>query len=282
MKPDGGEIIFDGQRVGPGGVPLKEYRRQVQIVFQDSYSSLNPRLTVEESIAFAPRVHGVSRRKAIDSARELLHMVGLAPAQYAHRYPHQLSGGQRQRVNIARALALRPKLVILDEPVSALDKSIEAQVLNLLKKLKAEFDITYLFISHDLNVVQYMADRIFVMYLGCISEIGPVDAVYATPAHPYTAALFASRPSLDPERRHTAPPLTGDPPNLLAPPAGCRFRSRCPLGEDICEKTVPELTPVERRHMAACLALQPGSGHSKAPQLGAIITRSGPHFEVHS
>jgi peptide/nickel transport system ATP-binding protein len=195
-------------------------------------------------------------------------MVGLEPTLYAHRYPHQLSGGQRQRVNIARALALRPKLIVLDEPVSALDKSIEAQVLNLLKKLKAEFDITYLFISHDLNVVQYMADRICVMYLGCIAEIGPVDAVYATPAHPYTSALFGSRPSLDPNRRHTRPPLTGDPPNLLSPPAGCRFRSRCRLAEDICGETPPELFALDEQHMAACLAIQPGSGHSKAASLG--------------
>jgi peptide/nickel transport system ATP-binding protein len=201
MPPTAGEVIFDGQSVGPGGMDLKEYRRQVQMVFQDSYASLNPRLTIEETIGFAPRVHGAARGAAIATAHELLAAVGLSPAQFARRYPHELSGGQRQRINIARALALRPRLVILDEPVSALDKSVEAQVLNLLMDLKAEFGLTFLFISHDLNVVQYMADRVLVMYLGRVVEIGPVAAIYDRPAHPYTEALLASRPSIDPGNR---------------------------------------------------------------------------------
>ena len=195
-----GEIVFDGQPIGGdaalGGISLKEYRRQVQMVFQDSYASLNPRLTVEESIAFAPRVHGLGGREAVARAHELLAAVGLAAGQFGRRYPHELSGGQRQRVNIARALALQPRLLILDEPVSALDKSVEAQVLNLLVDLKEEFGLTYLFISHDLNVVQYVSDRVLVMYLGRVAEIGPVEAIYGGAAHPYTAAL-AGEPAVD-------------------------------------------------------------------------------------
>ena len=264
IAPHAGEIIFEGQPIGRGGTPLKEYRRQVQIVFQDSYSSLNPRLTVEQSIAFTSWVHGAKRRAALSAARDLLEMVGLRPDQFAKRYPHQLSGGQRQRVNIARALVIRPKLIVLDEPVSALDKSVEAQVLNLLKDLKAEFGVTYLFVGHDLNVVRYMADRILVMYLGRVSEIGPVDAIYTNPVHPYTVALLASRPSFDPARRHTDPPLTGDPPNPVNLPSGCRFQSRCPLAEQVCQEIDPALVLVASQHSAACLMASSGSGHSRA------------------
>ena len=265
MEPTEGEVIFDGQLVGPGGMDLKAYRRQVQMVFQDSYASLNPRLTIEESIGFAPRVHGAARGAAVRTAHDLLTAVGLNPAQFARRYPHELSGGQRQRINIARALALRPRLIILDEPVSALDKSVEAQVLNLLMDLKAEFGLTFLFISHDLNVVQYMADRVLVMYLGRVVEIGPVGAIYDRPAHPYTVALLASRPSMDPERRRSAPPLTGDPPNPVNPPSGCRFRTRCAMAEPICAEQAPTLAPLGVGHFAACLMVVPGSGHSRAP-----------------
>jgi peptide/nickel transport system ATP-binding protein len=265
MAPTAGEVIFDGQLVGPGGMDLKEYRRQVQMVFQDSYASLNPRLTIEESIGFAPRVHGVARSASVATAHDLLAAVGLNPAQFARRYPHELSGGQRQRINIARALALRPRLVILDEPVSALDKSVEAQVLNLLMDLKAEFGLTFLFISHDLNVVQYMADRVLVMYLGRVAEIGPVEAIYDRPAHPYTEALLASRPSMDPGNRRTVPPLTGDPPNPVDPPSGCRFRTRCAMAEGVCAEHVPPLAPLGDGQFSACLMVLPGSGHSRAP-----------------
>ncbi|MCQ4159088.1 ABC transporter ATP-binding protein [Roseomonas sp. GC11] len=264
MQPTAGEVIFDGQSVGPGGLTLKEYRRQVQMVFQDSYASLNPRLTIEESIAFAPQVHGLPRRPAVERAQELMAAVGLEPAQFARRYPHELSGGQRQRINIARALALRPRLIILDEPVSALDKSVEAQVLNLLMDLKEQYGLTYLFISHDLNVVHYVSDRVLVMYLGRVAEFGPVDALYEKPAHPYTAALLASRPSMDPERRRSEPPLSGDPPNPVNPPSGCRFRTRCALAEAVCAGTVPPLAEAGPGHRAACLVHAPGSGHSKA------------------
>jgi len=273
LNPDAGETVFDGEPVGvdaqAGGIALKEYRRQVQMVFQDSYASLNPRLPIEDSIAFAPKVHGVPAREAQERARELLAAVGLSPAQFARRYPHELSGGQRQRVNIARALALYPRLVILDEPVSALDKSVEAQVLNLLMDLKEKFGLTYVFISHDLNVVQYISDRVLVMYLGIVAEQGPVDAIYERPAHPYTRALLASRPSMDPAKRRTEPPLAGDPPNPVNPPSGCRFRTRCPFAEDVCATQVPPAADLGGGHEAACLMAVPGSGHSQAGRLAA-------------
>jgi peptide/nickel transport system ATP-binding protein len=273
LDPDEGRMVFDGEGVGQntqaGGLPLKEYRRQVQMVFQDSYASLNPRLPIEDSIAFAPQVHGVPAREARERARDLLAAVGLSPAQYARRYPHELSGGQRQRVNIARALALQPRLVLLDEPVSALDKSVEAQVLNLLMDLKEKFGLTYVFISHDLNVVQYISDRVLVMYLGQVAEQGPVEAIYSRPAHPYTRALLASRPSMDPARRRTEPPLTGDPPNPINPPSGCRFRTRCPFAEAVCAEVEPPQAEAGPDHHAACLMVLPGSGHSKAPGIAA-------------
>jgi len=272
LDPDAGTMTFDGVAVGEtgvGGLPLKEYRRQVQMVFQDSYASLNPRLPIEDTIAFAPRVHGVSAQEARERAHELLAAVGLEPAQFARRYPHELSGGQRQRVNIARALALHPRLVILDEPVSALDKSVEAQVLNLLMDLKERFGLTYAFISHDLNVVQYVSDRVLVMYLGEVVEQGPVEAIYERPAHPYSRALLASRPSMDPARRRTEPPLTGDPPNPVNPPSGCRFRTRCPFAEPVCAERAPAMADLGGGHEAACHMALPGSGHSQAGRLAA-------------
>ena len=268
---DAGSMVFDGEAVGEpraSGISLRDYRRQVQMVFQDSYASLNPRLPIEDSIAFAPKVHGVGEREAGERARDLLAAVGLAPAQFARRYPHELSGGQRQRVNIARALALQPRLVILDEPVSALDKSVEAQVLNLLVDLKAKFNLTFVFISHDLNVVQFISDRVLVMYLGEVVEIGPVEAIYDRPAHPYTRALLASRPSMDPAKRRTVPPLVGDPPNPVNPPSGCRFRTRCGFAEEVCAARKPIAADLGDGHLAACHMATPDSGHSKA---GAIL-----------
>ena len=241
MQPTAGEIIFDGESLTGGTLSLRDYRRQVQMLFQDSYSSLNPRLTIEVSIAFAPQVHGLSAPDWIARARELLNSVGLDPSDFGHRYPHELSGGQRQRVNIARALALRSRLIILDEPVSALDKSVEAQVLNLLSDIKAQFDLTYLLISHDLNVVQYIADRVLVMYMGQVAEIGDVGQFGTEPFHPYTQALFASRPSIHPRRRRVDPPLTGEPPNPIDPPPGCRFRPRCSFAEAVCAEDIPLL-----------------------------------------
>jgi peptide/nickel transport system ATP-binding protein len=260
VEPDAGSVVFDGDMVGgPRGISVNEMRRQMQMVFQDSYSSLNPRMTMAESIAYAPRMHGLGRKEAYDRAEGLLAQVGLNPRQYARRYPHELSGGQRQRVNIARALALEPRLVILDEAVAALDKSVEAQVLNLLAELKEKFNLTYLFISHDLNVVEYMSDRVMVMYLGRVVETGPVEDIYRHPHHPYTRALFASKPTLDPDRRTTEMPLTGDPPNPINPPSGCRFRTRCAFAEAVCAEKVPALSPpldgdfdAAKPHLVAC------------------------------
>ncbi len=274
IEPDAGATVFDGDTVGSrSGISVNAMRRQMQMVFQDSYSSLNPRMTMVDSISYAPRMHGTPRKEATERAEHLLEQVGLNPHIYARRYPHELSGGQRQRANIARALALEPRLVILDEAVSALDKSIEAQVLNLLHDLKQKFNLTYLFISHDLNVVEYVADRVLVMYLGRIVETGPVEQIYRAPKHPYTRALFASKPTLDPDRRTTEMPLTGDPPNPINPPSGCRFRTRCAFAQAVCADAVPVLTapfgapPTDGpAHLVAChlpeAQLATGAGHA--------------------
>ena len=264
---DSGDVVFDGEAVGSlHGLTLRELRRNLQMVFQDSYSSLNPRLPVEDSVAYGPRVHGATREAARAKARELLAKVGLNPEIFGPRYPHELSGGQKQRVNIARALALDPRMLILDEAVSALDKSVEAQVLNLLRQLKRHFNLTYIFISHDLNVVQYISDRVLVMYLGEVVEIGPVDALYAAPRHPYTSALLASRLSFDPAERVDEAPLTGDPPNPINPPSGCRFRTRCPFAEAVCAERAPALpkSMTSDTHAAACHMEDARSGHSQA------------------
>jgi peptide/nickel transport system ATP-binding protein len=274
---DAGEVLFDGEAIGGvRGLTMKEFRRAMQMVFQDSYSSLNPRLPVEESIAYGPKVHGTPADKARELARELLSKVGLKPDLFAQRYPHELSGGQKQRVNIARALALEPRLLILDEAVSALDKSVEAQVLNLLRHLKRHFNLTYVFISHDLDVVQYISDRVLVMYLGEIVEIGPVDAIYDHPKHPYTRALLASRLSFDPAERVVEAPLTGDPPNPINPPSGCRFRTRCPMAETVCAEVSPRLSGAvpAGEHAAACHVQNPGSGHSLAGKAPVIVPRA--------
>ena len=262
---DRGELVFDGQTVGGSALPLKAYRRQTQMVFQDSYASLNPRLTIEDSIAFAPMVHGVPQGEAVARARDLLARVGLAPERFAERYPHELSGGQRQRVNIARALALQSRLIILDEAVSALDKSVEAQVLNLLLDLKEDFGLTYVFISHDLNVVRYMSDRVLVMYLGQVVEIGDSETLFNNPAHPYTQALLSSIPTLDPDRRTEKPPLAGDPPNPINPPTGCRFHPRCVHAQAICSQQMPVLANTAHGQQVACWVHVAGSAHSLAP-----------------
>jgi len=266
IEPDEGAVVFDGMEVGRrDGIAVRDMRKRMQMVFQDSYSSLNPRLPIESSIAFGPTVHGLPQAKARQRARDLLARVGLDPNLFIRRYPHELSGGQRQRVNIARALALEPEVLILDEAVSALDKSVEAQVLNLLTDLKQEFDLTYVFISHDLNVVRYVSDRVLVMYLGKVVEIGDVEAIYETPRHPYTRALFSAMPSMDPDKRTAAPPLTGDPPNPIKPPPGCRFRTRCPFAEAVCAEREPQLlAAASGRQSVACHMAEPSSGHSKS------------------
>jgi peptide/nickel transport system ATP-binding protein len=272
LEPDDGTVVFAGRAVASaGGIAVRDLRRQVQMVFQDSYSSLNPRCTVEDTIAYGPSVHGLAWEAAKERARGILAKVGLDPASFAARYPHELSGGQRQRVNIARALALEPKLLVLDEPVSALDKSVEAQVLNLLVDLKRDLALTYVFISHDLNVVQYMSDRVLVMYLGKLVEHGPVESIYGNPRHPYTRALLGAMPSMDPDRRGEHVTLAGDPPNPINPPPGCRFHTRCPHAEACCAATEPLLTAdvTAGDHHAACHMLIPGSGHSAAPRIAA-------------
>src|SRR5437764_5709229 len=192
------------------------------MVFQDSYASLNPRMPIRDSVAFGPFIQGKRRPAAGEIARDTLRKVGLDPELFGPRYPHELSGGQKERVNGRRALPTGPRMVILDEPVSALDKSVEAQVLNLLRALKRQFNLTYVFISHDLGVVRYISDRVLVMYLGRVVELGPVDTIFERPRHPYTQALLASPPSMDARRRIEEPPTTADPPNPIDPPSGCR------------------------------------------------------------
>ena len=290
MVPDSGSMIFDGEGVAEfGGLALKEFRSNLQMVFQDSFASLNPRLTICETIAYGPQAHGMKAAEATERARALLARVGLEPAQFSSRYPHELSGGQRQRVNIARALAFDPRLVILDEAVAALDKSVQAQVLNLLQELKAERQLTYLFISHDLHVVHYISDDVMVMYLGQVVEMGPVEQIYGAAAHPYTRALLSAVPSMDPAHRTEKSPLSGDPPNPINPPSGCRFRERCPHAQPICATAMPGLitalsttrsttlsttlsatlsTPPAGRglspHLVACHMNDPQSGHTEA------------------
>jgi len=275
LPADSGELVFDGDGVGQfGGMALKEFRRNLQMVFQDSFASLNPRLTAIETVAYGPQVHGLARPAALARAGALLARVGLAPEQFGSRYPHELSGGQRQRVNIARALAFEPRLLILDEAVAALDKSVQAQVLNLLQELKAERGLTYLFISHDLHVVHYLADRLLVMYLGQVVEVGPVDRLYGHARHPYTRALLSAVPSMDPARRTERSPLAGDPPNPIDPPSGCRFRDRCAHAHAACAAVAPVLRETVAGHWAACHLDDAGSGHPEAPARAAIAFKA--------
>jgi oligopeptide/dipeptide ABC transporter ATP-binding protein len=255
LKPQSGHIIFDGQNLLTlEGRALKPVRKHLQIIFQDPYSSLNPRMPVGEIIGDGLRAHGMQDRRLRDqTVREFLQYVGLRP-EYARRYPHEFSGGQRQRIGIARALALRPKLVVCDEPVSALDVSIQSQVLNLLKDLQREFLLTYLFIAHDLSVVEYMSDRVCVMYLGKLVELGEATELYRNPRMPYTQALLSSIPVLDPgvrERRRRIV-LQGDVPSPINPPSGCPFRTRCWMAQDICAEVTPPLREVTPGHFAAC------------------------------
>jgi len=269
IPSDHGNLVFDGDPIGGAGMSVAQLRRNMQMVFQDSHASLNPRMTIADCIGFAPRMHGMKAAAVGAKVHELLDLVGLEARLFANRYPHELSGGQRQRVNIARALALEPRLLILDESVSALDKSVEAQILNLLQSLRERLNLTYIFISHDLNVIEFVSDRILVMYLGQVVESGPVDQVYGAPRHPYTRALLSSKPSLDPRRRTLEPPITGDPPNPINPPSGCRFRTRCGFAEDVCAAGQPALGAsgtAAPDHVAACFIYQPGSGHSRALQ----------------
>jgi peptide/nickel transport system ATP-binding protein len=253
IDADAGHVRFRGEDlVGASELRLKRVRRDLQLVFQDPYASLNPRMTARDAIAFNLIIHGTARAEARRRADSMLEDVGLDPRLFGGRYPHELSGGQRQRVNIARALVLDPRLMVLDEPVSALDKSVQAQVLNLLLQMKSERALTYLLISHDLNVIEYISDRVIVMYLGQVVEMGPATALTEHPGHPYTQALFASAPSMDPSQRLAAPPLTGDPPNPVSPPSGCRFRTRCAFAMPRCAESTPSFHAVAPGHAVAC------------------------------
>jgi len=253
IEPTEGEITFDGvQLVGLGNKALKDMRRHMQIVFQDSVGSLDPRMKVGDLIAEGLSIHGIGARKERDTVvHEMLERVGMPP-EAADRYPHQFSGGQRQRIGLARALVLKPKLVVADEPVSALDVSIQSQVLNLLVELKAEFDLTYVFVAHDLAVVGYISDRVAVMYLGRIVEIAPSDELFRRPLHPYTMALLSANPEPIPGRKSTRIVLTGDVPSPIDPPSGCRFRTRCPIAQQICSEVDPALEDHGLDHRAAC------------------------------
>jgi peptide/nickel transport system ATP-binding protein len=253
IEPDAGTVRFNGEDVlAASPARMKRLRRDMQLVFQDPYASLNPRLTIEDTVAFSLLVHGTPRAEAAERARALLGRVGLDPRLHGRRYAHELSGGQRQRVNIARALVLDPRLLVLDEPVSALDKSVQAQVLNLLQGLKAERALTYVFISHDLNVIEYVSDRVLVMYLGEVVETGTAEALAQSPKHPYTQALFASAPSMDPQHRMERLPISGDPPNPIDPPSGCRFRTRCAFAMPRCAEATPEPVLVSPTQAVAC------------------------------
>ena len=253
VPPTSGSVQFDGQElVGLSRRALRPLRRQMQIVFQDPYSSLNPRLTVGSLLREALTTHGLaSGRAADDTVERLLTTVGLAP-QHASRYPHEFSGGQRQRIGIARALAVNPRLIVADEPVSALDVSIQAQVVNLLTDIRDDFGISYLFIAHDLSVVQHISDRVGVMYLGKMMEVAPTDSIYTTPHHPYTKALLSAVPIPDPklERKREQIVLTGDLPSPLNPPSGCVFSARCWKAQAKCFEVEPLLQKVGKAEVA--------------------------------
>jgi oligopeptide transport system ATP-binding protein len=253
IEPSAGNVLFRGVDVTKvGGAKLRALRRHLQIVFQDPYASLNPRLTVADAIAEPMTVHGIgnnaSRRERV---AELLRLTGLRPF-HADRYPHEFSGGQRQRIGIARALAVEPEVVVCDEPVSALDVSIQAQVVNLLRDLQQRLGLSYLFIAHDLAVVKHVADRVAVMYLGRIVEVAPKHELFSNPRHPYTRALLAAIPRPDPSRRGGVTPLGGDLPSPLAIPSGCRFHTRCPVAQPKCKELDPPLREIAPGHTSAC------------------------------
>jgi oligopeptide/dipeptide ABC transporter ATP-binding protein len=252
-EPTAGEVWYDGDNILTyDAKQIRALRRKMQIIFQDPFSSLNPRKPVASIVGEPLLIHGMKNRQEREArVLELLQVVGLSK-EHMRRYPHMFSGGQRQRIGVARALALNPKLVVCDEAVSALDVSIQAQVLNLLKDLQEEFGLTYLFISHDLHVVEHISDRVAVMYLGKIVEIAASKIIYARPLHPYTQALLSASPMPDPEHKRKRIILKGDVPSPIDPPAGCRFHPRCPFAEAVCAKDEPVLKEIHPGHQAAC------------------------------
>ncbi len=251
--PDEGEVRFEGRDIlHLQAEELRKLRREIQIIFQDPYSSLNPRRRIDAIIGEPLVIHGMTKGKELDGkVTELMRVVGLRPEQ-RFLYPHQFSGGQRQRIGIARALALQPKLIIADEPVSSLDVSIQAQIINLLLDLQSEYGLTYLFISHDLNLIEYVSDWVAVMYLGKIVEYAKQEVIYERPIHPYSEALFSAAPSLDPLEKSQRILLEGDVPSPINPPSGCRFHTRCPLRIPICEKEEPTLKERPNGSLVAC------------------------------
>ena len=254
IEPTSGEVWFDGARVTSlGGAALRALRRGMQIIFQDPYASLNPRMTVGAIVGEALVIHrlAASAREREERVAQLLETVGLQP-DHMRRYPHEFSGGQRQRIGIARALAVSPRLIVCDEPVSALDVSIQAQVINLLEDLQQKFNLAYLFIAHDLSVVEHISRRVAVMYLGRIVEIAPSRELYTAPKHPYTEALLSAVPIPDPSVKRQRVVLQGDVPNPIRPPSGCHFHPRCPHAMERCRKEAPVLREIERGRFAAC------------------------------
>ena len=253
LEPTAGEVIFEGRPVFElRRKALRRVRRNMQIIFQDPYGSLNPRMTVANIVGEALGVHGIARGAARrELVKELLDKVGLNPS-HLNRYPHEFSGGQRQRIGIARALALRPRFIVCDEPVSALDVSIQAQIINLLEQLQDEFELSYLFIAHDLAVVEHISNRVAVMYLGEIVELASSDELYRSPLHPYTEALLSAIPVPDPKTKVKRIILPGDVPSPVDPPSGCRFHPRCPKCFDPCDGLPPALDEISPGHWAAC------------------------------
>jgi peptide/nickel transport system ATP-binding protein/oligopeptide transport system ATP-binding protein len=256
LPPTGGKVMFDNMDFfSLSQSQLKKARRDIQIIFQDPYSSLDPRVPIGESVGEGLRIHGIGKEEREERVRDVLGRVGLHP-EHARRFPHEFSGGQRQRIGIARALALRPKFIVCDEPVSALDVSIQSQVLNILKDLQRDFGLTYLFIAHNLSVVEHVSDRVGVMYLGKMAELATRDALFENPQHPYTQALLSAIPMPDPRNRRQRIVLSGDVPSPLNPPTGCRFHTRCWLAQDICKQQIPEWRNVAQvgvpEHWVAC------------------------------
>ncbi len=254
IEPTAGEVVFEGQDVvGLDRGDMRGLRRKMQIIFQDPYSSLNPRITVGAMLAEALRIHKIAEGEAAQARiRHLLEVVGLFP-EHANRYPHEFSGGQRQRIGIARALSVDPKFIVCDEPVSALDVSVQAQVINLLQDLQKEFDLTFLFIAHDLAVVEHISDRVAVMYLGKLMELADSEELYRNPLHPYTRALLAAIPVPEPNARRERIELEGDVPSPANPPSGCPFHPRCPIATAECAEVVPEFRDVGGGHYVACI-----------------------------